>query len=161
MATMVDSPTNPARREPTPRVAPCTLGMRTQRPFVTEAKLRHTQSQSPAEAQEGPDSRAAELQPTHGPLPGHRPPHSRLSRLPPGLSSAPPTPRPSPPLCTRWVSKVKGMISDLPHGTGDHGVGSVIIAYRPDPGSPFLEWMSTASRLVPGREQDMAPPSEP
>lgn len=26
MATMVDSPTNPARRELTPRVAPCTLG---------------------------------------------------------------------------------------------------------------------------------------
>lgn len=53
MATMVDSPTNPARREPTPRVAPCTLGMRTQRPFVIKAELRHTPSQNPAKTQEG------------------------------------------------------------------------------------------------------------
>lgn len=47
MATMVDSPTNPARREPTPRVAPCTLGTRTQRAFVcySSAEAQRTKTQ--------------------------------------------------------------------------------------------------------------------
>lgn len=46
----------------------------------------HTEAQEPKPRsgvdQGGPDSRTAELQPTLGPLPGHRPRSSGLSRLP-------------------------------------------------------------------------------